>query len=187
MNELTATTLVLDVKSIAEILGVLFTAVMLGGIGFKVLWTFIEVKYKLGNKDFLTADEIDRRREKYCHDNFIAKTDFQTFLQTFCSQHQASCPKVTDMTLFSDNMRTLAETMKEVVTEQKKLRQEILPEKYVRKEDFNATVERIEKSVEEACTTFQTTAGGIFKRINEVHDQINDRIDNVKGATKVGK
>jgi hypothetical protein len=145
MTETVNIPFLIDTAKIAQLIAIGVGSLTIGGIIIKAFWTYIELRFKSG-----TIKQME----------------------DFCREHQELCPKINDMTLFSSNQTTISNTLKEVVNEQKKLRQETLPDKYVSRSDFNGTIGRIEKNIADAVAQFNTTTTSIFARINEVSDKI---------------
>ena len=162
---------------IAQIVASVVGGITIAGIIIKAAWTYIDLRWKVGSKDFITLDK----------------------LQTYCMQAQTRCPKIiglsemvanakteanrvsleakveankvsmdmrSEANRISENIRISTETLKEVVAEQKKLRQEVLPEKYVGMGLFKDTVERIEKALDKAVGNMKETAENIYNKID---------------------
>ena len=131
--------------------GMVVGVITICSIFVKLLFTFIDMKFKSPKEGIVNLEDI----------------------QEFCKSAQLNCPKILGIAKLDANMETVANTLKEVVEEQKKLRQETLPEKYVGMPLFNDSVKRIERSVEK-----------IFERINDLNDNIDSKISTaLRGGT----
>lgn len=147
--------------NIVETVATIAASLTIAGILTKAAWTLIDLKWKAQSKDVIT----------------------ETDLRDFCMKAQISCPKAIEMIKFNADIRSqtesisisqrqIAETLKEVVYEQKILRQITLPEKYISVPTFNAAIGRIERSMENAVADLKGYVEKIEERINDFGNRL---------------
>jgi hypothetical protein len=144
---------------------IMIAAVTICGIIGKLLWSIIDLRVSSKYKDYMT---IPQMRELMIE---VLKTQNVVTMESllaFCTKAQGTCPKGNEVTTITSSFAAFAGTMKEVVAEQKKLRQEILPKDYPSMHLFEQTVERIERTIAESTGRIEGMVAKIEVRLNEI-------------------
>jgi hypothetical protein len=163
-------------------IGLTIGIITLATIIIKVLFKFIDLKWTVEKAGYVKQENVEaivKDRVKIIEDTMQAKfneakatfrVDVREILDEYCRAAQTKCPRATDISKMSDSAATLASSVTFLLAEQKKLREDTLPEKYVARLTFKDTVDRIEKSVDKAMIKFDSVAENIYDRINRVNE-----------------
>lgn len=172
----------MDFSQWTQGVGLTIGIITLATIVIKVLFKVIDLKWTVEKAGYVkqeTVDAIVRERVASIEDTMQSKfeearTTFKPgvreILDQYCAAAQQRCPRASDITKMSDSAATLASSVTFLLAEQKKLREETLPERYVARLTFKDTVDRIERSVDKAVTKFDEVAENIYDRINKVNE-----------------
>jgi hypothetical protein len=154
---------------------VTMTLTMFSLIG-KFLWNLISLKMTAKYKDYLPREQIEEMMSKVIKEQSVITMEMLT---NFCNRMQQCCPKVAESKDFGKNLSNISLSLNKAMEEQKKLREETLPEKYTPIAYFKETVERIENSVDKAVIDFKGITSGIFNRIDDLSIEFDTKIGSI--------
>ena len=107
---------------------------------------------------------------------YVTKDD----ISKICTKNQNQCPKVLDLSGIVRNITSslgrFTEITKDIITDQKILRQDILPIKYVNMDYFKDTIGRIEKNLFETTKEMRETAQRIFDKVDDIKKNGKSRV-----------
>ena len=144
--------------------GVTLTILTICGILGKFLWEIINLKVANKYKDYMSREQLSALVHSVMKTgNVITSPE----LIAFCERAQGSCPRSADYNSLEASLKTFTDTIKEVVNEQKILRQHTLPKEYTSLHAFETTIGRIERTMSESTGRVEASVARIEARLDK--------------------